>query len=105
MLETEAEQNYVLNLLWNNWRNYLELYTHIGGARNEFNTSASSFFWVPSGQALAYTPRWGWRQPDNVLGLESCMSIQRDFNNLTINDSPCTVEPIYLWKFICEKTV
>lgn len=105
MMETEDEQNFILNLINERFQNYFEEFTHIGGTREG---SATDWYWASTGRSIEYKIKWLPGTPDNFpnnMGIEYCMSIanMKGSNSAFLNDSPCYTE-FSVWRVICERS-
>lgn len=97
ILETEEEENFMVNLLEKN-SNFLDTFTHIGGTI----LGSNNWYWASTGQPINYQIRWAPREPNNPT-TEFCLSfLKKADNTFGINDIRCNAidQPL---GFICEK--
>ena len=80
----------------------LSKWLHVGGMTLT-GGSATDWYWVTTGEKVAYTMTWGFTEPNNMNGDEQCLSLEKYNYGYDFNDIDCYGRNQN--QFICEKVL
>ena len=73
---------------------------HIGASYA--GLGVNEYYWMTTGNRINYALQWGPNQPDNVNGIENCLSIQKQTGSYKFNDMNMDTTS-FKHKFICQR--
>ncbi|CAO1377043.1 unnamed protein product [Diamesa tonsa] len=77
----------------------LETWYHIGGSY--MGAAKNDFYWMTTGEQVSYPLKFRRGLPDNYLGKEKCLSINKQPGSFKLNDVDCY--STWIWNFVCQK--
>lgn len=97
-IDSKNEETSILNMCQRNI-GIVDYVNYIGGIATKLK-DAKSWYWVGSGNRIAYPMKWGPSEPDNQFPEEWCLAIKNAPDGINMIDHTCDKTP---YKFICQQ--
>jgi hypothetical protein len=94
--DTKQEEDFVLDMIAQNWMNNMESQSFIGGTR----IGRDNWYWISTGEIVDYKIRWRNGEPNNLESNENCLSIGHYHSTFAVIDIDCHKSTR---SFVCER--
>lgn len=96
-----SSQMLAVREMCNNNASKLTKWLHVGGY-TLIGGSPTDWYWVTTGERVAYAMKWNPSEPNNMNGVEQCLSLENYMYGYNYNDIDCYGHSD---QFICEKVL